>query len=101
MTALDAFLGKGLMHVRVKQLGRITIDFACIRIPHYLVKDTEIEMHDCIIKREGNHTIIMPSFVREYPLLSTADDKLLERLKRWFVEHSKKVIADIVRKKVD
>jgi hypothetical protein len=101
MTALEAFLGEGLVYVKVKNLGRIVIDFACIKIPHYMVGDVEMveKVYDCIIKQDESHTIITPKFVREYPFLSTDDDELLRKLKDWFTRNSKNVIADLLKSK--
>lgn len=104
MTALEAFLGGGLVFIRVKDLGRIQVDFACIRIPHYMVGDIEIEKieetYDCIIKQDGSSIVITPGFIREYPFLSTADDELLRRLKNWFTKYSKEVIAGLLKSKM-
>jgi len=101
MTALEAFLGNGLVYVKVKDLGRIVIDFACIKIPHHIAGEVEMveEIYDCIIKQDESHVVITPKFVRDYPFLSTDDYELRRKLRDWFINNSKGVIADLLKSK--
>jgi hypothetical protein len=101
MTALNAFLGSGLTHVKVSNIGRITVDFGRIEIPYHLVgeykKDSIEEEHNCLIKQLANHVIVIPRFVKDRMFISTDDDELKKELENWFREHSKIVVMKIIK----
>lgn len=104
MKAIDAFLGKGLTRVNIKDRGKIVVDFAGIYIPLSMtisdkadIRDIE-KVYDCIISQRGSYTVIEPAFVKEYPFLFTADNELVKRLTKWFNENSRDVIADLLKK---
>jgi hypothetical protein len=101
MVSLEAFLGKNPVVVKVKgKKEKILVDFAEIRIPVSIVKTESFEQieqkYKCTLKLERDQVSIMPSFVKEYDLLSTSDRELLAKLKDWFNENSRALVSEFI-----